>query len=104
MSAFPTRQARALDPAPPLKVFFDRHAILGARLIERNQPAFNGGDDFRLEANSPMLRGRGRETAAGDDVAVGPDHVNHGGLSILSHANIPHSKQLIGSRSAAKLT
>jgi hypothetical protein len=78
----------------PVEKFLDRQHIAAAGFFEREEPAANGCNHFRLAANYPALRPRCREIGKSERAAVGPENVlpwaarsGHVGLALREKQN-----------------
>src|SRR5262245_61054978 len=64
-----------VDRILPGQEFLDRQRIAAARLLEREQPATDGGHHFGLASNDPALSARCRQIGDRQGAAVRPDNI-----------------------------
>src|SRR6185312_1108086 len=78
----------AIDRALPCKKLFDGQRITAARIVEAQQSAAHGSNDFGLAADHPTLRSRRRKVGESQRAAVRPNDVAHASLTVISHCHL----------------
>src|SRR5215471_20207646 len=68
-------EAMLVDRILPGEELLDRERVAAAGLLERQQPAAHGGDDFGLAADDPALGARCRQIGSRQRTAVGTGHI-----------------------------
>src|SRR5262245_5213171 len=88
------RQAMLVDRELPGEEFVNSQRVAAAGLLEGEQAATNGSDDFSLAANDPPLgAGRG-QIRHGERTAFGPDDVFDPRAVGLCHGVLTNSQPL----------
>ena len=81
-------EAVLVDRLLPGQELLDGQRVAGAGLLEAEQAAAHGGDDFRLAADDPALGIARRKIRNRQRAAIGPDDVFHARTHLFGHSTL----------------
>src|SRR6266700_2658293 len=89
-----TRQTMLVDGKLPREEFVDRQGVTATGLLEREESAANGGDDFGLAAEDPAFGAGSGQICNRQRTAVRPDDVFYPRAMGFCHGVLTNSQPL----------